>query len=158
MSTTNKTFINHDFSSQDLRYMHFEQCCFYQCDFNRADLTDVKFIECNFIEQGNVDGCIFEYANLRDASFKHCRLSMSSFAGANCLGIEFRSCDLKVLILLKQFLKIKYLAKHTFAQRISQAVTCLMQTLQVCVLKNVIYLKTAGKAPTYKALHLKIQI
>ena len=90
MLTTNKTFINHDFSNQDLKDTHFTQCNFYRCNFNRSDLTDVKFIECNFIEQGTEGGCRFDYANLLDASFKGCRLSMSSFIGANCLGIEFK--------------------------------------------------------------------
>jgi len=95
MLTTNKTYINHDFSKQDLKEVYFKQCNFYRCDFNRADLTDAKFIECNFVEQGIDDGCRFDYANLADASFKGGRLSMSSFTGANCLGIEFRECDLK---------------------------------------------------------------
>ncbi|PKG85149.1 Qnr family pentapeptide repeat protein [Colwellia sp. 75C3] len=95
MPTTNKKFINHDFSNTDLKAMHFQHCDFYHCNFNKADLTDAIFIECSFIEQGSIEGCQFEYANLRDASFKQCRLSMSSFIGASCLGIEFRSCDLK---------------------------------------------------------------
>jgi len=95
MPTTKRKFINHDFSNKDLKGMRFKHCDFYKCSFNKADLTDAIFIECTFIEQGSVDGCQFDYANLRDASFKQCRLAMSSFIGANCLGIEFRSCDLK---------------------------------------------------------------
>lgn len=95
MLTKNKTFIEHDFSKQDLKSKQFTQCNFYRCNFDRSDLTDVKFIECNFIEQGVEGGCQFNYVNLLDASFKGCRLSMSSFIGSNCLGIEFRQCDLK---------------------------------------------------------------
>ena len=95
MPTTKKDFIDHDFSNHDFQGMRFEQCNFYRCNFNRADLTDVEFIECNFFEQGGIEGCRFDYANLRDTSFKQCRLAMSSFIGASCLGIEFRSCDLK---------------------------------------------------------------
>ncbi|WP_019029754.1 Qnr family pentapeptide repeat protein [Colwellia piezophila] len=95
MPTTKKDFINHDFSNQDLHGRRFEQCNFYRCNFNRSNLTDVEFFECSFVEQGSVEGCRFDYANLRDASFKACKLSMSSFIGANCLGIEFRRCDLQ---------------------------------------------------------------
>ncbi len=95
MATLNKIFVKHDFSKEDLSEMHYEQCDFYECNFNRADLTDAKFNGCRFIEQAGIKGCQFDYANLRDASFKNCQIPLSSFVGANCMGVEFRSCDLK---------------------------------------------------------------
>jgi fluoroquinolone resistance protein len=95
MHITNKTFTEHDFSEQDLQDAHFENCQFYRCNFNRANLSDAAFIECQFIERGDVDGCQFEYTKLKDASFKHCDLSMAQFRGAQCFGIELRDSQLK---------------------------------------------------------------
>ncbi|OEE78452.1 Qnr family pentapeptide repeat protein [Vibrio genomosp. F6] len=101
MLETNKTFVKHDFSHQDLRDAQFEGCNFYDCNFSRSDLRDAQFIDCRFIEQGAVEGCRFDYADLRDASFKQCQLAMGYFVGANCFGIELRGCDLKGANFLK---------------------------------------------------------
>jgi len=150
MATANKTYVKHDFSKENLSSMHFENCNFYECNFNRSDLTDAKFIECRFIEQGGINGSTFDYTNLRDVSFKHCQLSMASFISANCLGAEFRSCDLKGLILLKHVLKIKYPIFLTFAPFTSQVVIYLMPILPAPALKNVIYLKTNRLEQIYK--------
>ncbi|WP_281223405.1 Qnr family pentapeptide repeat protein [Photobacterium sanguinicancri] len=95
MLTKNKSFDQADFSHQNLRDSHYENCQFYRCNFERTDLRDVQFVNCKFIEQGDIEGCHFNYADLRDASFKQCQLAMANFSGANCFGIEFRECDLK---------------------------------------------------------------
>ncbi|WP_195743006.1 Qnr family pentapeptide repeat protein [Shewanella woodyi] len=73
----------------------FEHCEFYRCDFSRADLSDSSFIHCRFIERGDNQGCQFNYATLTSASFKLCDLSMASFTGARCFGIELRECNLQ---------------------------------------------------------------
>ena len=93
--SSNQTFLEHDFSQQNLQDAIFEKCNFYQCNFTRADLRDAKFINCKFIESGESIGCQFNYADLRDASFKHCKLGMANFQGANGFGVEFRECDLQ---------------------------------------------------------------
>ncbi|WP_373417082.1 pentapeptide repeat-containing protein, partial [Vibrio parahaemolyticus] len=66
-----------------------------QVNFSHQNLQEHIFSNCTFIEQGALEGCDFSYADLRDASFKDCQLSMSHFKGANCFGIELRDCDLK---------------------------------------------------------------
>ncbi len=95
MQATNQTFIDSNFSEDDLQDAIFERCEFYRCDFSRADLSDASFINCKFIEQGESDPCRFNYATLANASFKHCNLSMAVFTGAKCLGIELRECNLQ---------------------------------------------------------------
>ncbi|MFT5880771.1 MAG: fluoroquinolone resistance protein [Moritella sp.] len=95
MHITDKTFCAEDFSQQDLQAAVFKGCHFYCCNFRSADLTDAEFVDCQFIERGNVTGCDFGYAELKDCSFKNCDLSMTQFNGAQCFGIEFRSCNLK---------------------------------------------------------------
>ena len=91
----NQCFENHSFANQNLSHAKFSRCKFYQCDFSRAEMVEAHFENCSFIQQGELEGCDFQYANLHDASFKQCQLSMSQFIGANCFGIEIRECDLK---------------------------------------------------------------
>lgn len=59
------------------------------------NLRDAQFIGCTFIESNDFEGCNFIYADLRDASFMNCMLSLANFQGANCFGLELRECDLK---------------------------------------------------------------
>ncbi|MFQ3414098.1 pentapeptide repeat-containing protein, partial [Escherichia coli] len=73
----------------------FTACTFIRSDFRRANLRDTTFVNCKFIEQGDIEGCHFDVADLRDASFQQCQLAMANFSNANCYGIEFRACDLK---------------------------------------------------------------
>ncbi|MGV2986568.1 Qnr family pentapeptide repeat protein [Vibrio sp. E150_011] len=91
----NKIFDHHDFSNQDLSDHHFERCQFLRCDFSRSDLRDSAFLNCKFVETRDLAGCHFDYANLKDASFKQCQMAMCNFEGADCFGIELRECDLK---------------------------------------------------------------
>ena len=95
MTKNNEVFAQVDFSKQQLSESIFKNCKFYKCDFSRANLRDTQFVDCIFVEQGTIEGCHFDYSDLRDASFKNCQLSMSNFTGAKCFGIEFRDCDLK---------------------------------------------------------------
>ena len=90
-----QTYINQDFSKQELHSAVFEACKFYNCSFEYADLREAQFVDCRFIESGAIEGCSFNHANLRDASFKGCQLAMSQFVSAECFGIEMRDCDLK---------------------------------------------------------------
>ncbi|GAL20528.1 Qnr protein [Vibrio maritimus] len=90
-----KIFERHDFSHHDLSGEIFENCQFYQCDFSRADLSEARFERCKFIEPLDLEGCHFQYTNMKDASFKQCQMAMCNFEGADCFGIEFRECDLK---------------------------------------------------------------
>ncbi|EEX92304.1 quinolone resistance determinant QnrC [Vibrio orientalis CIP 102891 = ATCC 33934] len=95
MNKTDQSFVQEDFSKRDLSGFIFSNCKFYCCSFKRTNLRDAQFIDCAFIEQGELEGCDFSYSDLRDASFKRCKLSMSYFSGANCFGLELRECDLK---------------------------------------------------------------
>ncbi|MGF1763182.1 Qnr family pentapeptide repeat protein [Aliivibrio kagoshimensis] len=95
MHASNQIFNDESFAKQNLMDAHFENCQFYRCDFSRADLSDAIFKQCKFIEQGEIDGCRFDYAKLKNASFQQCDLSMAHFNGTNCYGIELRECNLK---------------------------------------------------------------
>lgn len=90
-----QTYIEKDFSQQDLTHSVFNQCHFLRCNFSRTQLQDTQFIECVFIEQGDEIGCDFSYAKLQDVQFISCQLSLCSFIGANCFGAKFNQCDLK---------------------------------------------------------------
>lgn len=95
MMITEQTFVDEDFSQQDLQQAEFNRCQFYRCNFRGCDLTDARFMHCQFIEQGDMEGCRFDYAILKDSSFKDCDLSLARFTGAQCFGIELRNCNLK---------------------------------------------------------------
>ncbi len=95
METYNHTYRHHNFSHKDLSDLTFTACTFIRSDFRRANLRDTTFVNCKFIEQGDIEGCHFDVADLRDASFQQCQLAMANFSNANCYGIEFRACDLK---------------------------------------------------------------
>ncbi|WP_087016928.1 Qnr family pentapeptide repeat protein [Thaumasiovibrio subtropicus] len=95
MNTHNHTYDRHDFSRQDLSSLTFSKCRFIRCRFSRANLKETTFVDCKFIEQGDIEGCHFDAADLREASFQQCQLSMANFSHANCYGIELRECDLK---------------------------------------------------------------
>ncbi|MBL4831206.1 MAG: Qnr family pentapeptide repeat protein [Aliivibrio sp.] len=95
MHVSNQTFNDELFAKQSLVDTHYENCQFFRCDFRRADLSDATFKHCKFIEQGEVEGCRFDYAKLKNSSFQHCDLSMAHFNGANCYGIELRNCNLQ---------------------------------------------------------------
>ncbi|SKA63812.1 Qnr family pentapeptide repeat protein [Enterovibrio nigricans] len=95
MDTHQHTYNNQNFSCHDLSGLTFTDCTFIRCDFRRTKLRETSFINCKFTEQGDIEGCHFGSADLRDASFKQCHLAMANFTYANCYGIEFRECDLK---------------------------------------------------------------
>ncbi|WP_413735117.1 Qnr family pentapeptide repeat protein [Sodalis sp. RH21] len=65
---------------------------FMDCDFSGADLCDTRFTDCHFWDGENQKGCNFSRAQLKDASFKRCDLSMADFRHANGLGIEISEC------------------------------------------------------------------
>ena len=67
METYRHTYRHHSFSHQDLSDITFTACTFIRCDFRRANLRDATFINCKFIEQGDIEGCHFDVADLRDA-------------------------------------------------------------------------------------------
>ena len=57
-----------------------------------ADLSGTEFIGCQFYDRESQKGCNFSRANLKDAIFKSCDLSMADFRNINALGIEIRHC------------------------------------------------------------------
>ncbi|MBL1517710.1 hypothetical protein ELD49_29160, partial [Klebsiella pneumoniae] len=86
METYNHTYRHHNFSHKDLSDLTFTACTFIRSDFRRANLRDMTFVNCKFIEQGDIEGCHFDVADLRDASFQQCQLAMANFSNANCYG------------------------------------------------------------------------
>ncbi|HCN6743843.1 TPA: Qnr family pentapeptide repeat protein, partial [Escherichia coli] len=69
-----------------------ENSTFFNCDFSGADLSGTEFIGCQFYDRESQKGCNFSRANLKDAIFKSCDLSMADFRNINALGIEIRHC------------------------------------------------------------------
>lgn len=69
-----------------------ESCNFFNCDFSGTDLSGTEFTGCRFYDRESQKGCNFSRANLKDAIFKDCDLSMADFRNASALGIEIRGC------------------------------------------------------------------
>ncbi|MBN8791785.1 MAG: Qnr family pentapeptide repeat protein [Stenotrophomonas nitritireducens] len=65
---------------------------FLNCDFSGADLTGAEFVNCVFYDAGTQAGCRFNGAQLKEASFRQCDLSLCRFAFAKALGLEIVGC------------------------------------------------------------------
>ena len=94
METYNHTYRHHNFSHKDLSDPPSPLAHSFAATFD-VPFAYTTFVNCKFIEQGDIEGCHFDVADLRDASFQQCQLAMANFSNANCYGIEFRACDLK---------------------------------------------------------------
>ncbi|MGF1680315.1 Qnr family pentapeptide repeat protein [Photobacterium minamisatsumaniensis] len=113
MLFSKQTFTDHSFSKENLTQATFEDCQFIRCDFTRVDLTETRFDHCQFIERGELDGCLFHYAQLKEASFKACDLSMADFSGAEMFGVEIRDSQLKGTIFSRARFA-NYITHNTF--------------------------------------------
>ncbi|WP_254574378.1 Qnr family pentapeptide repeat protein [Stenotrophomonas acidaminiphila] len=65
---------------------------FRNCDFSGADLTGTTFVNCVFYDADTQAGCRFNGAQLKEARFHQCDLSMCGFAFAKALGLEIVEC------------------------------------------------------------------
>lgn len=79
-------------SSQRFTGKTLQKCVFNRCKFDGADLTETQFIDCFFYDDLQQIGCSFQNAILKDASFKHCDLTMADFQNIQGLGCEIREC------------------------------------------------------------------
>ena len=95
MKIQNNEYNGKIFKHDNLEEAVFEGCTFIGCDFSHTKMHSSQFINCQFYDRDSEKGCLFRYADLRDASFKQCKLAMSDFSGANIFGAEFRDSDLK---------------------------------------------------------------
>ncbi|MFL1890977.1 pentapeptide repeat-containing protein, partial [Plesiomonas shigelloides] len=71
---------------------HVKNITFSNCDFSGVDLTDTEFVDCNFYDRDSREGCNFNRAKLKNASFKRCDLSMCNFKNISALGLEISEC------------------------------------------------------------------
>lgn len=71
---------------------HVKNITFSNCDFSGVDLTDTEFVDCNFYDRASREGCNFNRAKLKNASFKRCDLSMCNFKHISALGLEISEC------------------------------------------------------------------
>ncbi|MGG6656903.1 UNVERIFIED_CONTAM: pentapeptide repeat-containing protein, partial [Salmonella enterica subsp. enterica serovar Weltevreden] len=65
---------------------------FSNCDFSGVDLTDTDFVDCFFYDRNSLEGCEFNRAKLKNASWKSCELSMSNCKNMSALGLESSEC------------------------------------------------------------------
>lgn len=75
----NQTFSDQRFSQQQLSGEEFHDCRFLRCRFDSTNLSDIAFVNCIFYDDETQSGCSFQHAQLKDASFKHCDLTMADF-------------------------------------------------------------------------------
>lgn len=74
---------------------HVENIHFIGCDFSNCLLNDTTFSHCRFYDEHSQTGTRFQWAQMKDASFSHCDLSMADFRNVSALGIELRECKLQ---------------------------------------------------------------
>jgi uncharacterized protein YjbI with pentapeptide repeats len=112
----NCMFINCKFSGSDLTDIEFEECEFENCDLSMVKLNNTSlkdtvlkncklmglhFETCNqFLFSPGFIGCIMDHSgfytvNLKNSTFKDCRLHHVDFTQAKASGIVFDNCDLK---------------------------------------------------------------
>lgn len=87
-----KHFINEKFSRDQFTGNRVKNIAFSNCDFSGVDLTDTEFVDCSFYDRNSLEGCDFNRAKLKNASFKSCDLSMSNFKNISALGLEISEC------------------------------------------------------------------
>ena len=80
-----------DLSGVDFEGATFEDCAFRGTSFRSARLRSSRFTDCRFyIDDLVVD---FRYAELREASFERCDLSMACFQRAGAYGLRLQACQ-----------------------------------------------------------------
>lgn len=87
-----QTFSDQRFSQKQLTGEIFHDCRFLRCRFDSSDLSEVAFMNCIFYDDETQAGCSFQHAQLKDASFKNCDLTMADFKNIQALGLEIREC------------------------------------------------------------------
>ncbi|MEQ5640195.1 pentapeptide repeat-containing protein, partial [Escherichia coli] len=87
-----KHFINEKFSRDQFTGNRVKNIAFSNCDFSGVDLTDTEFVDCSSYDRNRLEGCDFNRAKLKNASFKSCDLSMSNFKNISALGLEISEC------------------------------------------------------------------
>ncbi len=89
-------FINCDFSSSDIGYIHFIDCVFTDCNLSSARITQTVFRDSIF-KNCKMLGLHFDQCDhfLFAASFNHCSLNLSSFYQVKLKGTTFKTCNLQ---------------------------------------------------------------
>lgn len=80
---TEKKIGKNEFSDQVL-----ENIIFDNCDFRSVDLSNTVFKNCIFYNSNTGFGCVFDRANLKNASFQSCDITVCSFKFVDALGLE----------------------------------------------------------------------
>lgn len=89
----NQIFTDRRFGQQtSLAGETFHDCHFLRCYFDSVNLSETAFTNCIFYDDETQEGCSFQYAQLKDASFKNCDLTMVDFKNIQALGLEIREC------------------------------------------------------------------
>ncbi len=88
----NQVFSEQRFNQKQFSGEEIHDCKFLRCCFDSIDLSETTFVNCIFYDDEMQKGCSFQNAQLKDASFKHCDLTMADFKNIQALGLEIREC------------------------------------------------------------------
>ena len=77
-----ESFKNHDFTSEQLLGIEFDNCAFDGCNFDSQNLKGVRFLECTF-NNCNLSNTMVEKASFHEVTFTNCKM----------LGIHFTRCN-----------------------------------------------------------------
>lgn len=82
-------------TSTDFSGATFTRCRFERCRFGLTLLRDAKFSDCRFTVPGDPpSGCVFAFADLRNASLQGCDLSFARFERSDLHAITMETCNL----------------------------------------------------------------
>jgi fluoroquinolone resistance protein len=88
-------FDKEDFSHRELTDCTFDQCSFIGCNFRAADLSRSCFTRCSFNDDASEQPADFGQANLREAQFRHCNLTVVEFIRCKGYGLSFDHCQMQ---------------------------------------------------------------
>ena len=84
-----------DFGGADLSERTFIECVFQGCNLRRADLRGAVFERCEFNDTSSESPADFNHAQLREARFTRCNLTVVEFCHAQAYDLVLENCQLQ---------------------------------------------------------------
>lgn len=81
---TDRTFEELDFRNQSIENRVFDNCTFSRVNFNGSSFKRCRFLDCRF-EQSDLSNLILTSSDLRDVTFKECKLVGVTWINASSL-------------------------------------------------------------------------
>lgn len=88
-------FTDQQFSQQDLSDCIFNNCEFSGCNFRACDLSRTEFTRCQFNDAGAEHPADFSQANLKEARFVDCNLTVVDFIRVRGYDLTFDHCQMQ---------------------------------------------------------------